>query len=26
MVATDQTEGDKLFWRRYIQNFILFCK
>ena len=24
-VATDQTEGDKVFWRHYIQNLILFC-
>ena len=24
-VATDQTKGDKVFWRRYIQNLILFC-
>ena len=24
-VATDRTKGDKVFWRRYIQNLILFC-
>ena len=24
-VATDHIEGDKVFWRCYIQNLILFC-
>ena len=24
-VVTNRIEGDKVFWRRYIQNLILFC-
>jgi len=24
-VATNWIEGDKVFWRHYIQNLILFC-
>ena len=24
-VATNQIKGDKVFWRCYIQNLILFC-
>ena len=25
MVATNRTKGDKVFWKHYIKNFILFC-